>query len=63
MDTNMKASLCKETLENAAKAYPGIRGAIIHSDYAEFGIIQTGEAGIPASFTGKRYRNMEYNKV
>ena len=22
MDTNMKASLCKETLENAAKAYP-----------------------------------------
>ena len=30
MDTNMKASLCKETLENAAKAYPGIRGAIIH---------------------------------
>ena len=35
MDTNMKASLCKETLENAAKAYPSIRGAIIHSDYAE----------------------------
>ena len=32
MDTNMKASLCKETPENAAKAYPGIRGAIIHSD-------------------------------
>ena len=32
MDTNMKASLCKETLENAAKAYPSIRGAIIHSD-------------------------------
>ena len=30
MDTNMKASLCKETLENAAKAYPSIRGAIIH---------------------------------
>ena len=32
MDTNMKASLCVHTLENAAKAYPGIRGAIIHSD-------------------------------
>ena len=32
MDTNMKAFLCKETLENAAKAYPSIRGAIIHSD-------------------------------
>lgn len=25
--------------------------------------IQTGEASIPASFTGKRYRNMAYNKV
>ncbi|MEI3283492.1 MAG: hypothetical protein V8R61_12855 [Enterocloster sp.] len=32
MDTNMKASLCEETLENAAKAYPSIRVAIIHSD-------------------------------
>ena len=32
MDTNMKAALCVRTLENAAKAYPGIRGAIIHSD-------------------------------
>ena len=32
MDTNMKAPLCVQTLENAAKAYPGIRGAIIHSD-------------------------------
>lgn len=32
MDTNMKASLCVETLENASKAYPDIRGAIIHSD-------------------------------
>lgn len=25
--------------------------------------IQTGECSIPASFTGKRYRNMAYNKV
>ena len=32
MDTSMKAPLCVQTLENAAKAYPGIRGAIIHSD-------------------------------
>ena len=32
MDTGMKAPLCVQTLENAAKAYPGIRGAIIHSD-------------------------------
>ena len=32
MDTNMKAPLCVQTLENAAKAYPDLRGAIIHSD-------------------------------
>ena len=32
MDTNMKATLCSRTIENAVKAYPGIRGAIIHSD-------------------------------
>ena len=32
IEDNMKASLCRRTLENAAKAYPGIRGCIIHSD-------------------------------
>ena len=32
MDTNMKAPLCVQTLDNAVKAYPSIRGAIIHSD-------------------------------
>lgn len=32
MDINMKAPLCCKTLENAAKAYPELRGAIIHSD-------------------------------
>ena len=32
MDTNMKAPLCARILENAAKTYPGIHGAIIHSD-------------------------------
>jgi len=32
MDTNMKASLCVRTLENAVKAYPGLKNAIIHSD-------------------------------
>ncbi len=32
MDTNMKASLCERTLTNAVMAYPGIRGAILHSD-------------------------------
>ena len=30
MDTSMKAPLCVQTLENTAKAYPGICGAIIH---------------------------------
>ena len=32
MDTNMKATLCEQTLDNAYKAYPKIRGAILHSD-------------------------------
>lgn len=32
MDTNMKATLCVETLKNAAIAYPDICGAIVHSD-------------------------------
>ena len=32
MDTNMKAPLCAETVHNAVMAYPGIKGAIIHSD-------------------------------
>ena len=32
MDTNMKADLCEQTLENAYKAYPMLRGAILHSD-------------------------------
>ena len=32
MDTNMKASLCKQTLDNAVRSYPALRGAVIHSD-------------------------------
>lgn len=32
LDRNMKAPLCKQTLDNAYMAYPDIRGAIIHSD-------------------------------
>lgn len=32
MDTNMKTPLCIRTVENALKAYPTLRGAIIHSD-------------------------------
>ena len=35
MDTNMKAPLCEQTLDNAYRAYPMLRGAILHSDYAE----------------------------
>lgn len=33
MATNMKAPLCARTLRNAHKTYPGIEGAICHSDY------------------------------
>lgn len=32
MDTNMRAPLCTRTLDNAIKAYPALRGAIVHSD-------------------------------
>lgn len=32
MDVNMKATLAEKTLDNAYKAYPKIKGAIIHSD-------------------------------
>ena len=31
IDTNMKSPLCVQTLENAVKADPDIREAIIHS--------------------------------
>ena len=32
MDTNMKAVLCTETIDNALKLHPELKGAIIHSD-------------------------------
>ena len=32
MDTNRKAPLCVETLDKAMMAFPGLKGAIIHSD-------------------------------
>lgn len=32
METSMKATLCQHTLDNVYMAYPGIRGAILHSD-------------------------------
>nr|CRY94112.1 hypothetical protein [uncultured prokaryote] len=28
MDTNMKASLCEQTLANAVRSYPALRGAV-----------------------------------
>ena len=44
MNTNMKTTLCEQTLENAVKAYPQFRGAIIHSD-------------LGAQYTSNLYRN------
>lgn len=32
MDDNMRAELCAVTVENAVKAYPELKGAILHSD-------------------------------
>ena len=32
MDTNIKATLCIKTLNNAITAYPMLKGAVIHSD-------------------------------
>ena len=32
MGTDMKASLCEQTLANAVRSYPALRGAVIHSD-------------------------------
>ncbi len=32
MDDNMRAELCVRTLDDASAAYPGLRGAILHSD-------------------------------
>ena len=32
VDDNMRAPLCVQTLDNARKSYPDIKGCIIHSD-------------------------------
>ncbi len=45
MDTNMKASLCVKTLENACLHYPELRNAIIHSDRG-------------SQYTSKEYREV-----
>jgi len=44
MDTNMKAPLCAKMVENACKAYPQLRGGVIHSDRG-------------SQYTSKLYRN------
>ena len=54
METNMKATLCEHTLDNAYLAYPDLRGVIVHSDrgtqytsetyrktIAKYGIVQS----------------------
>ncbi len=53
MDTNMKAPLYVQTLENAAKAYPGIHGTST----------VIGEASTPASFTGMQSSSMVSSKA
>ena len=55
MDTDRKAPLCVQTLENTFNAYPGIRGAIIHSD--------RGRASTPARFTAARSGSAAYGKA
>ena len=49
MGTNVKSSLCERTLDNAICSYPGLRGAVIHSDR---GIQYTSE-----TYTVKRLLN------
>ena len=49
METNMKADLCIQTLENALTAYPTLESAVIHSD--------RGTHSIPAKSIVKLSRN------
>ena len=44
MDTNMNASLCVQTLDNSMMTYPGLKGAILHSDRG-------------AQYTSQQYRD------
>lgn len=54
MDTNMRATLCEQTLENACKAYPMLRGAIL---------TVTGEPSIPVSYIVKLSTDMALFKA
>ncbi len=51
LDTNMKATLAKSTLDKAYMAYPGLKGAIIHSDRVQ------------VSYTAKPSKNMGLSRV
>jgi len=55
MDTSMKAALCERTLDNAVRAYPGLQGAIIHSD--------RGEPSTPAKLIAERLQNTVFVRV
>ena len=44
MRDNMKADLCVQTVENACRAYPALRGAVLHSDRG-------------SQYTSEAYRN------
>ena len=44
MADNMKAELCVQTVENTIRAYPELRGAVLHSDRE-------------SQYTSEKYRN------
>lgn len=44
METNMQATLCEHTLDNACMSYPDLKGAVVHSDRG-------------AQYTSELYRN------
>ncbi len=54
MDTNMKASLCERTLDNAVRSYPTLRGAILHSDQGH---------SIPAKAIAGRLQSTAFSKA
>ena len=71
METNMKATLCEHTLDNAYLAYPDLRGAIVHSDrgtqytsetyrkaLAKYGIIQSMNRAGGRCHDNARYESM-----
>ena len=64
MDTNMKATLCEKTLENAYKAYPAMRGCILHSDRGSQYTSELGDRWLPLTQRAKEIisRVQEINK-